>query len=156
MRWLVDGYNVIRREPGLSAREQVGLQVGRHALCQLLLAAARASGDQFTIVFDGTRGGVGRRSAVEGFALSSPRNRSKPITSSRGWPIPGSPLSRMTAMSVGRPIVRGRSPLPAMSFSLGSWHHPLPTRTKRTILILFRKKGTPGDFPRRPVPPSER
>jgi len=57
MRWLVDGYNVIRREPGLSAREQVGLQVGRHALCQLLLAAARASGDQFTIVFDGTRGG---------------------------------------------------------------------------------------------------
>ncbi len=57
MRWLVDGYNVIRREPGLSAREQVSLQVGRHALCQLLVAAARASGDQFTVVFDGTRGG---------------------------------------------------------------------------------------------------
>lgn len=57
MRWIVDGYNVIRREPGLSAREQVSLQVGRHALCQLLMAAARASGDQFTVVFDGTRGG---------------------------------------------------------------------------------------------------
>jgi predicted RNA-binding protein with PIN domain len=57
MRWLVDGYNVIRREPGLSAREQVSLQAGRHALCQLLVAAARTSGDQFMIVFDGTRGG---------------------------------------------------------------------------------------------------
>jgi predicted RNA-binding protein with PIN domain len=59
MRWIVDGYNVIRREPGLSAREQVSLQVGRHALCQLLSASARASGDQFTVVFDGTRGGGG-------------------------------------------------------------------------------------------------
>jgi predicted RNA-binding protein with PIN domain len=57
MRWLVDGYNVIRREPELSAREQVSLQAGRHALCQLLVAAARTSGDQFTIVYDGTRGG---------------------------------------------------------------------------------------------------
>ena len=57
MRWLVDGYNVIRREPELSACEQVSLQAGRHALCQLLVAAARTSGDQFTIVFDGTRGG---------------------------------------------------------------------------------------------------
>ncbi|MFQ5916056.1 MAG: NYN domain-containing protein [Nitrospinota bacterium] len=57
MRWLVDGYNVIRREPGLSAREQVSLQAGRYALCRMLTAAARASGDQFTVVFDGTRGG---------------------------------------------------------------------------------------------------
>lgn len=57
MRWLVDGYNVIRREPGLAAREQVSLQVGRHALCQVLMGAARASGDHFVVVFDGTRGG---------------------------------------------------------------------------------------------------
>lgn len=57
MRWLVDGYNVIRREPGLSAREQVSLQAGRDALCRMLAAAARVSGDQFTVVFDGTRGG---------------------------------------------------------------------------------------------------
>ncbi|MFQ5846188.1 MAG: NYN domain-containing protein [Candidatus Methylomirabilales bacterium] len=67
MRWLVDGYNVIRREPGLSAREQVSLQVGRYALCRMLAAAARASGDQFTVVFDGTRGG--------GTAVSSGRVR---------------------------------------------------------------------------------
>lgn len=57
MRWLVDGYNVIRCEPELTAREQESLQAGREALCRLLVAAARASGDQFTVVFDGTRGG---------------------------------------------------------------------------------------------------
>jgi predicted RNA-binding protein with PIN domain len=49
MRWLVDGYNVIRCAPALAAR--------REALCRLLVGAARASGDQFTVVFDGTRGG---------------------------------------------------------------------------------------------------
>ena len=53
MRWLVDGYNVIRRAPALAAREQESLQAGREALCRLLVAAARASGDQFTVVFDG-------------------------------------------------------------------------------------------------------
>ncbi len=57
MRWLVDGYNVIRREPGLAAREQESLQTGRDALCRLLAEAAKASRDQFTVVFDGQRGG---------------------------------------------------------------------------------------------------
>ncbi|MGH7252910.1 MAG: NYN domain-containing protein [Nitrospiraceae bacterium] len=57
MRWLVDGYNVIRHAPGLAAREQESLQAGRDALCRLLGDAARSSGDQFTVVFDGARGG---------------------------------------------------------------------------------------------------
>ena len=57
MRWLVDGYNVIRREPGLATREQESLQAGRDALCRLLAAAARTSSDHFTVVFDGKRGG---------------------------------------------------------------------------------------------------
>lgn len=57
MRWLVDGYNVIRRAPGLTVREQESLQAGREALCRMLSAAARISGDQFTVVFDGARGG---------------------------------------------------------------------------------------------------
>lgn len=57
MRWLVDGYNVIRHAPGLAAREQESLQAGRDALCRLLADAARSSGDQFTVVFDGARGG---------------------------------------------------------------------------------------------------
>jgi predicted RNA-binding protein with PIN domain len=57
MRWLVDGYNVIRHAPGLAACEQESLQAGRDALCRLLADAARSSGDQFTVVFDGARGG---------------------------------------------------------------------------------------------------
>ncbi len=57
MRWLVDGYNVIRRDPELMARERESLQAGREALCRLLSTAARLSGDQFSVVFDGDRGG---------------------------------------------------------------------------------------------------
>jgi len=57
MRWLVDGYNVIRRSPELAARERRSLEEGRQALCGLLARAARASGDEFTVVFDGARGG---------------------------------------------------------------------------------------------------
>ena len=57
MRWVVDGYNVIRRAPELAARERESLQAGREALCRLLSTAARLSGEQFTVVFDGNRGG---------------------------------------------------------------------------------------------------
>ncbi|MFQ5539792.1 MAG: NYN domain-containing protein [Candidatus Binatia bacterium] len=58
MRWLVDGYNVIRCAPELTAHEHESLQAGREALCRLLASAARTSGDQFTVVFDGARGGT--------------------------------------------------------------------------------------------------
>lgn len=57
MRWLVDGYNVIRRSPELLSQERVSLEAGRQALCRLLAGTARASGDQFTVVFDGAGGG---------------------------------------------------------------------------------------------------
>ena len=57
MRWLIDGYNVIRRSPELSARERESLEAGRRALCDLLGRAARDRGDQFTVVFDGAGGG---------------------------------------------------------------------------------------------------
>jgi predicted RNA-binding protein with PIN domain len=57
MRWLIDGYNVIRRSPKLSTREMVSLEAGRRALCDLLSATARASGDAFTVVFDGAGSG---------------------------------------------------------------------------------------------------
>jgi uncharacterized protein len=53
MRWLIDGYNVIRRSPELAGAERASLESGRAALCRLLAAAARISGDRFTIVFDG-------------------------------------------------------------------------------------------------------
>lgn len=59
MRWLVDGYNVIRRSPELASRERESLEAGRQALCRWLAAAARGSGDRFTVVFDGTGAGSG-------------------------------------------------------------------------------------------------
>jgi predicted RNA-binding protein with PIN domain len=57
MRWLLDGYNVIRRSPELIAEERVSLEAGRQALCRLLANVARSSGDEFTVVFDGSGGG---------------------------------------------------------------------------------------------------
>ena len=55
MRWLVDGYNVIRRSPELKAREVESLEGGRRALLHLIARARRALQDEFTIVFDGAR-----------------------------------------------------------------------------------------------------
>src|SRR2546422_10081081 len=53
MRWLVDGYNVIRRAPDLRAHEAESLEAGRTALLRLVARAARAGGARFTVVFDG-------------------------------------------------------------------------------------------------------
>jgi hypothetical protein len=53
MRWLIDGYNVIRRDPDLRAAEAQGLEAGRKALLSLIAGIARRSADQFTVVFDG-------------------------------------------------------------------------------------------------------
>ncbi len=59
MRWLIDGYNVIRREPDLRAREAESLEAGRRALLHLLARAHRDPRDEFTVVFDGARVGGG-------------------------------------------------------------------------------------------------
>jgi predicted RNA-binding protein with PIN domain len=63
MRWLIDGYNVIRRDPDLRAREEESLEAGRAALLHLVARTARESRDDFTIVFDGARVSGGRPSA---------------------------------------------------------------------------------------------
>jgi predicted RNA-binding protein with PIN domain len=55
VRWLIDGYNVIRREPDLRAREAESLEAGRRALLHLLARAQRDPRDEFTVVFDGAR-----------------------------------------------------------------------------------------------------
>lgn len=55
MRWLVDGYNVIRRDPDLRAREAESLGAGRAALLARLMPRARAGRDEFVVVFDGAR-----------------------------------------------------------------------------------------------------
>jgi predicted RNA-binding protein with PIN domain len=60
MRWLIDGYNVIRRDPELSAHEAAGLEAGRVALLHRLARVAARVSDPFTVVFDGARlaGGI--------------------------------------------------------------------------------------------------
>jgi predicted RNA-binding protein with PIN domain len=55
VRWLIDGYNVIRRESDLRAREAESLEAGRRALLHLLARAHRDPRDEFTVVFDGAR-----------------------------------------------------------------------------------------------------
>jgi predicted RNA-binding protein with PIN domain len=57
MRWLIDGYNVIRRDPDLRGHEVQSLEAGRRALVHLVAGLARQSTDEFTIVFDGARRG---------------------------------------------------------------------------------------------------
>ncbi len=59
MRWLVDGYNVIRRDADLRGRESESLAAGRAALLAAIGPAARRTGDQFTVVFDGARRDAG-------------------------------------------------------------------------------------------------
>ena len=63
MRWLIDGYNVIRRDPELQAQEAAGLEAGRAALVMLLARVASRVSDNFTIVFDGARRTGGAASA---------------------------------------------------------------------------------------------
>jgi predicted RNA-binding protein with PIN domain len=55
MRWLIDGYNVIRRDPDLRAREGESLEAGRTALLRELARVAAQVSDVFTVVFDGAR-----------------------------------------------------------------------------------------------------
>jgi predicted RNA-binding protein with PIN domain len=68
MHWLIDGYNLIRRDPALASREAESLEAGRVALCRLLAQAARGSGDRFTVVFDGSGAG-GRGSGAAGVSV---------------------------------------------------------------------------------------
>jgi predicted RNA-binding protein with PIN domain len=55
MLWLIDGYNVIRRDADLSTLERRSLEDGRAALLGLVARAAAASADDFVVVFDGVR-----------------------------------------------------------------------------------------------------
>jgi len=67
MRWLIDGYNVIRRSFELHARERDSLEAGRRALVDLLGGVARDRGDQFTVVFDGA--GPGSSTGLAGVRI---------------------------------------------------------------------------------------
>jgi predicted RNA-binding protein with PIN domain len=53
VKWLIDGYNVIRRDPDLKAAEASGLEAGRRALLSRITELVQRSGDRITVVFDG-------------------------------------------------------------------------------------------------------
>ncbi len=72
VRWLIDGYNVLRRDADLRAREAESLEAGRTALLHLLAAIARASGEYFTVVFDGARRGQPPASGQVAVVFSRP------------------------------------------------------------------------------------
>jgi predicted RNA-binding protein with PIN domain len=56
MLWLIDGYNVIRRDPDLRSHEAQNLEAGRRALVRLVKQLARTvPRDEFVVVFDGAR-----------------------------------------------------------------------------------------------------
>src|SRR2546423_373020 len=56
MRWLIDGYNVIRRDPDLRAHETESLEAGRTAPPRPPAPAPPDARDEFTRGFDGARG----------------------------------------------------------------------------------------------------
>ena len=53
MRWLIDGYNVVRRDASLRDRDVQSLQAGRAALLAVVARVASRVADTFTVVFDG-------------------------------------------------------------------------------------------------------
>ena len=55
MIWLIDGYNVIRRDPELAGLERRSLEEGRRGLLRLMARVAREGHDEFVVVFDGAR-----------------------------------------------------------------------------------------------------
>ena len=55
MLWLIDGYNVIRRDPELAGLDRQSLEEGRRGLLQLVARLAREGRDDFAVVFDGAR-----------------------------------------------------------------------------------------------------
>jgi len=74
MRWLIDGYNLIRSDPELAAAERASLEAGRAALCRALAPMARGGSEEFTVVFDGAgRGGEGGAIAGVRVVFSSAR-----------------------------------------------------------------------------------
>jgi len=59
VRWLIDGYNVIRHDADMRDRDTARLAAGRAALLALLAAVARDVPDDFVVVFDGAHRGGG-------------------------------------------------------------------------------------------------
>ena len=56
IRIVVDGYNLIRQSPTLSAEERLDVERGRRALNRRLAKYQKIKGHSVTVIFDGSRG----------------------------------------------------------------------------------------------------
>jgi hypothetical protein len=127
MHWMVDGYNVIRRDPALASQDALSLEAGRDALCRLLARAARDSGETFTVVFDGAgRGGAGTGGGAVRVIFRA-RARA-PTACSRAWRPGAVRWCRTIARSDARPSAAAPSPSPPISSSLDSSVGAHPSR----------------------------
>ncbi len=68
---IIDGYNLIRQSPELSALDIEDLQLGREALVDMLVAYKRLKPHKITVVFDGTAAPslYGNRDRTKGIGL---------------------------------------------------------------------------------------
>ena len=129
MRWLIDGYNVIRRSTVLHERERESLEAGRRALLDLLARVARDRGDQFTVVFDGAGAGGSSGSAGVRIVFSSARESADRV------------LTRMAAAQGGAVVTDDREVLRAAA-RVGAV--PI-TATAFLTRLEALQAGAPGD-----------
>ncbi len=121
VRWLIDGYNVIRRSPELGARERESLEAGRRALCELL-EPGRAGPPRSSSPWSSTGPVEAGPPAWQGCASSFPARGRPPTGCSLAWrPRRAAPWSRATARCFApRLASRRRRPSPRRRFSRGS------------------------------------
>ena len=126
MQWLVDGYNIIRRNHELAdveARE--GLAAGRQALCNRLANAARRSRDRFTVVFDGARGGGQVQGGVGvSIVFSSAQRTADAVLIERAGP-------EVTVVSDDRDVVDGARRAGARTLSVQEFMAKIRGRGRR-------------------------
>jgi YacP-like NYN domain len=134
MRWLIDGYNVIRRDPALSSRETESLDAGRAALLHVVAAVARTSPDTFTVVFDGARraGGMASGGRVE-VIFSRP---TMPMTCSFVWRRAGG-RGRSSSVQIAPCRIRRAAPAPRSSAPRNS---SLPSRRRRARILAATRR----------------
>ncbi len=94
---LIDGYNLIRQSPALSAKEYISTQEGRDALLELLAQYKKIKSHKITVVFDAAYG--------NSFAENKTRERGITIIFSRKGELADDVIKRIAAKERERAIV---------------------------------------------------
>jgi predicted RNA-binding protein with PIN domain len=94
---LIDGYNLIRQSPALSAMEYISTEEGRDALLKLLVQYKKIKSHKITVVFDAAYG--------NSLAENKMRQRGITIIFSRKGELADDVIKRMVAKERERAIV---------------------------------------------------